>query len=52
MVLGLTTDFLKFLGEMVGLLLLVPITLLAGYFLVLAMDWLADHVLILMGRRP
>lgn len=51
MVLGLTLEFLTFLGEIVGLLILVPITLLAGYGLVLLMDWLSEDVLALMGRR-
>ncbi len=50
-VLGLTADFLKFIGEMIGLVLLVPITLLAGYALTFAMDWLDENVLELMGRR-
>ena len=51
MVLGLTSDFLVFIGSVIGLLLLCPITLLFGYFLVWCMDWLDENVLMLMGRR-
>ncbi len=50
MVFGLTSDFLFFLGSVIALLLLCPITLLFGYVLSQYMEWIVEHVLQLMGR--
>jgi hypothetical protein len=46
---GLTGDFLVFIGTTAALLSLGPVTILAGYFVSLAMEWLTDNVLALMG---
>ena len=42
---GLTSEFLLFVGSILGLLLLVPVTLAMGYMFVWFMDWFAEDVL-------
>lgn len=51
MVLGLTGEFLFFVGSLLGLLLLIPLTLALGYFFVWAMDWLDEKVFNLARPR-
>lgn len=50
MVLGLSGDFLLFVGMAVGGLALCPITLMFGAWIAAQMEAIVDFVLKLMGR--
>lgn len=51
MVLGLTSDFLVFVGTALAMLLMCPVTLAFGYFLVWVMDYIVEKTLGLAGPR-
>ena len=50
MVLGLTGDFLVFIGMATGGLLLCATTLMVGYWIAEQMEFIIEFVLHLMGR--